>query len=296
MPQYMGNPQPMYSENIRVAINDGPQHHAPSGKATGPPISPLRAVSPFRNSRRLRPLVVAPEESRMKQSTSYRSSSGKTASNDKHKQSEKHRRDEMGAYVLAADIIRGSLHPGILSHCNVCIEDMSFHESLCSSSTLSENVAAVAIGGVTKRTKNQSLERGLMWDFSMVLHISPHEIGSCLDDIRAVAGQMWREKQLGKNSHFTKSNKWEADSRVEVLTEELRKMRYACEQHDVPPCACGKHEAEDWPNASLGAFMTPPCSSSTTSPMVGQKRSRETSEEEEGEEGRRTRRRVGARL
>jgi hypothetical protein len=292
----MGNPPLMYSENIHVAINGGPQHHAPSGKATGLPISPFRAISPFRDSRRLRPLVVAPEGSRVKHEST--SSSGKIASNDKHKQSEKHRRDEMGAYVLAADIIRGSLHPGILSHCNVCIENMSFQENLCSSSTLPENVAAVATGGVTKRTKNQSLEEGLMWDFSMVLHISPHEIGSCLDDIRALAGQMWREKQLGKNNHFTKSNKWEADSRVEVLTEELRKMRYACEQHDVPPCACGKHEVEDWPNASLGTLMTPPSSSSTTSPMMGQKRSRETSEEaeEEKEEGRRTRRRVDTRL
>jgi hypothetical protein len=65
---------------------------------------------------------------------------------------------------------------------------------------------------------------------------------------------MWRQKQLCKNYDFAKSKKWEADSRVEVLTEELRKMRYACELHGVPPCACGKHEFEDWPSAYLATL------------------------------------------
>ena len=226
----------------------------------------------------------------------YRSSAaGKIASSDKHKQSEKHRRDEMGAYVQAGDILRGHIHPGVLSHCNVCIEDTSLHENLCSSSTMSENVAAVATGAISKKTNNQKLEKGLMWDFSTILHMWPHLVGSRLDGIRDLASQMWREKQLGRNNGFAKGKKWEANSRAEVVTEILRKMRYACELHDVPPCACGKHAVEDWPNASLGTVMTPPSSSSRTSPMMGEKRSRETTEEEE-EESRRLKRRSNARL
>jgi hypothetical protein len=296
VPQCMGNPQLMYAEDIHVAINGGPQPHTSSGKVTGLPIRPFKAISPFQPGRRLQPLIVASEGSRVKlESTSYRSSSGKIASNVKHKQSEKYRRDEMGAYVQAADILRGPLHPGILSHCNVCIEDMSLHESLCSS-TLPDNAAAVTTGATLKKTKNQSLEEALMWQFSIVLHIWSHEVGLRLDHIRAVAGQMRRQKQLGKNNDFAKSNKWDGDSRAEVLTEALRKMRYACEVHDVPPCACGKHEIEDWPNDALGSLMTPPSSSSRTSSMMGQKRSRETTEEEEEGEHRRARRRSNAYL
>lgn len=213
--------------------------------------------------------------------SSNMSPAGKIASNGKHKQSEKHRRDEMGAHVQAADIIRGSLHPGLVFDCSVCMQDISLDEDICSSPTMSGNVTAIPIGAASKKTKNRSVEEGLMWQFFTVLHRRRAEVGSRLDDIRALAGQMWHEKQHG----------------AEVLMELLRKLRYACEVHDISPCACGKHRIEDWPFDASGQLITPPNSSSRTSPMVGQKRSRETTEEEEEvEESRRVLRRSMARL
>ncbi len=214
----------------------------------------------------------------------YRLSAGKIANNDKHKQSEKHRRDEMGAYVQTADILRGSLDPGILLDCNVCMRDMPLNKNLYSSATTPGNVTTIATGAVSKKTKNQSIEEGLMCQFSMVLHLSPEDVGLRLDEIRALASQVWREKHLGKDNDFAKGSKWDGDLRAEVYMEMLRKMRYACELHDVPACACGKHEVEDWLTDTLGTLMTPPSSSSRTSAMVGQKRSRETTKEEEEEE------------
>jgi hypothetical protein len=280
---FIGNSQIMYSENIHVAINGEPQHHTPSERATGLSITPFSVFS-FQPSRYLQPPIMATEESRVKlESTSYRSSSDKIASNNKHKQSEKHRRDEMGAYVQAGDILRGHLHPAIAVQCKVCIEDTSLHDNLCSPSTMSENVATFAIGVTSNKTKNQKVENSLMWEFSTILHFWPHKVGSRLDRLRAYTDQMRREKELGRNNDFAKSSKWEADSQVEVLTELLRKMRYACELHYVPACATGKHEIEDWPNASLWSLMTPPSSSSRTSPMMTQKRSRETTGEEDEE-------------
>jgi hypothetical protein len=283
----MGNPQLLRSEDIHFAIKSAPQHHTPLGKAIGLPISPFRAISPFQPGHRLQPLILAPEAHHMRfEPSSYRPSVGKIASNDKHKQSEKHRRDEMGAYVQAADIIRGSLPPGLLFHCPVCIQDVSLNENISLLPTMPETATTIAIGAASKKTKNQSIEEGLMWQFSTILHGMREEVGSRLDDIRALASQMWHEKQLGKNNG------------ANVLMEMLRKMRYACESHNVSPCSCGKHEVEDWPTDASGQLITPPNSNSRTSPVVSQKRSRETTEEEEEEEeeNRRVRRRSMAHL
>lgn len=286
VPQCIGNPQLMRSENIHFAINSGPQHHTPPEKAIGLPVSSFRAISPFRPGRRVQPLILAPEGHRVKlEPSSYRSSAGKIASNDKHKQSEKHRRDEMGAYVQAADIIRGSLQPAIIFQCHVCIQDMSLNENLSSSPTTPDKVTTLAMGAASKKTKNQSIEEGLMSQFSMLLHKKREDVGLRLDEIRALAHQMWRKKQIGKSNG------------TEVLVELLYKMRYLCESHDIPPCACGKHEVEDWHIDGPGPLIMPPSSSSRNSPMVGRKRSRETTKEEEDiEEGRRLRRRSMARL
>jgi hypothetical protein len=85
VPQCMGNPQLVYPENIDVVIKSGSQHHSPPEKSIGLPVSPSRAISPFRPGNRLRPLLVASEGPRLKlEPSSYRSSASKIASNDKH--------------------------------------------------------------------------------------------------------------------------------------------------------------------------------------------------------------------
>jgi len=285
-PQSMDNRQLVQAENNRSAVKSGPQQHLTAKTGIGLPIGPFRAISPFRPGCRLQPLILAPEGHRMKlEPSSYRSSAGKIASNDKHKQSEKRRRDEMGAYVQAAEIVRASLHPGIFFNCPVCIQNMPFNDNACSSSSMPENVTPIAVGATFKKTKNQSIEEGLMWQFSTVLHLVREEVGSRLDGIRSLAGQMTLEKQCGRNNG------------AEVLMELLRKMRHVCELHDISPCACGKHEVGDWPTDDSCQLIMPPSSSLRTSPRAGLRRSRDTTEEEEKvDEKRRVRRRSMARL
>ena len=298
VPRCIGNQPPTCSEDFHFAIGSGPHHLTLPEKIIELPIRPLTTISQFRPVRRLEPLIEAPERPRLKlEPSSNRSSAFKVTSNDKHKQSEKHRRDEMSAYVQAAEIIRGTQNLGLHSPCSFCHRDMSIDESRCSSPTLPDDVTATVNGVISKKTKNQSIEEGLMYQFYGALHSRPNEVGSRLDDVRALVSQMWRDRQIGKNNDFTKSSKWEVDSGAEALMETLRKMRDACESHDVPPCACGKHQVDDWPTGTSGVQLTPPSSSSMISTTAGQKRSREvTDKEDELKEKTRVTRRSMARL
>jgi hypothetical protein len=188
----------------------------------------------------------------------------------------------MGAFVQAIDIIGKDFHPGQRSRCPACIGNASQHENLCVSPTQPENITGAAAGLALKKTKNNILDETLMWKFSVVLHhCSPQEIGSYLDGIRALTERMAREKENGVRSDFPRSKRWNPDVRIEQLKEVLRTMVLDCARHGVEACACGKHCGEAWDVNFYGVKLTPPSSSTRTSPMAGRKRSREASEEED---------------
>jgi hypothetical protein len=256
-----------------VPIKSEPELHSPTNADISSDIPPFRPSPPYGLERSsyapASSVIVAPIKP---EEPSYAASAGKTASNDRHKLSEKHRRDGMGAYVQAADILRKGLDPGVLSNCTVCAEVADpLHKS--SPPSIQSDAGTAPSGPAIKRTKNDMLADSLMWEFSIVLHLWPSALGKHLDGIRAFASQVASEKAFGLRNDFAKSNKWRADVRAEVLEQVLRTMEHDCERHGV--------------DAWASDIMTPPPSSSSrTSPMIGQKRSREASPEDDEDQRR----------
>lgn len=169
----------------------------------------------------------------------------KAAQNDRHKLSEKHRRDGMGAFVQAGHALHDGLNPGLLAGCKICvrIEADDAHllvaplpnmpSSGSNSSADSENTSPLT-GAKNKKPKNDMLEEGLMWQFSMILHHAPEFAGERLDRIRALAHEMDREKRVGMVSDHARMKKWSSDVRGEVLWDILARMEGVCRAHDVP--------------------------------------------------------------
>jgi hypothetical protein len=282
-PQLSVNFQPQGPEKVFIATESERYLRNPpdSLKASGASITPLSAASPFRQGRYLPSLVATPFGAHANQIPPvYTSPAGRIATNNKHKVNEKHRRDQMGAIVQAIDIMGKDIDPGKRAHCIICTGNASQHEILCVSPTKSENITATAMGSTFKKTKNDILHETLKWKFSAVLHLYPNKIGSYLDNIRALAEQMAREKEIGIENNFAKSSKWTQDVRAETLEGVLGEMVLDCARHGVNACACGKHSNESRDLNSSGAIMTPPSSVPSTSPVVGQKRSREAHEED----------------
>lgn len=288
VPQFVSNLQTMVPKEVCPTTRSELQLHSPLDalKASRVSIVPFSAISSFGPEHHLPPLLAVTTGTHSKLEVPiYTSPAGRISSNDKHNVSEKHRRDVMGAVVQAIDIIGKDLSPGIgslvRSSCNTCIGAPSQYEDLCISLTQPENITAAAIGSSSKKTKNYILVETLMWKFSVVLHHFPHKIGWQLDGIRALVEQMAREKEIGLSNDFAKSNKWNEDVRALRLKKILRAMVLDCARHGFEICACGKHHSEAWDMNSSGAIPTPPSSSSRTSPIIGQKRSREASDEDD---------------
>jgi hypothetical protein len=236
----------------------------------------VAAISSSRMTQRHHPYAGHPaSRPRLNVSTTsaYGLTPAKIASNDRHKLSEKHRRDAMGAFVQAGDVLRKGLNPGPLSGCHYCQSDAaqsSNHSSPTISPSTHLNIHSSVSNGVNvraKQPKNDMLEESLMWEFSWVLHMVPGEVARHLEGIRELAGQMAREKENGKRNDWAKRKKWDADVRAEVLEQALRVMERESERHRVNP----------W--MRTGPVPTPP--SSRSSPTLGPLQSREGSDEEE---------------
>lgn len=162
------------------------------------------------------------------------------ASNDRHKLSEKHRRDGMGAFVQAGDVLRKGLNPGALLGCRLCTSAASpasptSSESSTSSRSRGPSHPSTAPTGApkAKKPKNNMLEEGLMWEFAWLLHVVPGQVPDHLDEIHRLAQQKARDKEFGMRNDWAKRKKWDADVRAEVLGQALRVMEAECERHGL---------------------------------------------------------------
>lgn len=305
-PAYDQNPyhtdQGYFSRRSSVAENayTSEFHHAPrpESRAHSPPFAfsiPPSSLSMLPSSlatprHHPRQGYTAPRP-RLNLSTTSNLTPAKIASNDRHKLSEKHRRDEMGAFVQAGDVLRKGINPGLLRNCSVCLADAAQESPRVSPTASPPSYSSIpnAMQGPSaakpKKPKNNILEESLMWEFSWLLHMVPGEVARHLDGIRDVAAQMARDKEYGLRNDWAKRKKWDADVRSDVLEQALRFMEAESHRHGVDPWVTEdmprskKRRTEDVDGSVQRTVPTPP--SSRSSPVFGRISPRQGSEDGE---------------
>jgi hypothetical protein len=285
------NPQRLYADSEGTTFGDpgitGTVHFAggagltPINVGRGPGVLPDPSLPTFRApvfdyQRQLFPAASTSTNGLKKETPVYGSLASKIASNDRHKLSEKHRRDGQYAYTLAANILSTGLEPGLLTRCPVCIADSESVNVSFMASFGSDNgtTSASESGPAPKKTKNDMLEDNLKVLFNVLLHVWPGQLAKRLDELRAEAAQIARERDFGLRNDFGKSNKWHADVRASVYEQLLSSMEMQCQRHGIDPWAIEHADATMSP-------MSPPNSPTSSSTLsrtrssTGKKRSRE---------------------
>lgn len=159
--------------------------------------------------------------------------------------------------------MRAGLDPGVLSKCQICIVESSSRRgssAFCSATSSFSDDGMIrsmspsnggnpnSAGGKLKIPKNNMLEESLMWEFSWVLHMVPHEVAVHLERIRLLAAQMEADKAFGLQTDWMRRKKWNADVRGEVLMLVVAKMEEECMRHGVDAWTHGAPSSEDVDN------------------------------------------------